>query len=452
MNRPRFPNDLLAIGVAALLASALPPIPASAAEPTEVAFTSTGAEQTWVVPADVTSIHVVVVGGHGGDFNPGGHGHSVTGDLAVTPGTTLYIEVGGNGANSIGLNGAAGGFNGGGTGGSGTENAGAGGGGASDIRTVSRNDSGTLASRLIVAGGGGGRGGSNTRGGDGGDAGSAGQDGTDDAGIGSAGSGGGAGTNAVGGAGGAGFGTGGVTGTAGAVGVGGAGGSGSGSFANGGGGGGGGYYGGGGGGASALAGGAGGGGGSSFVGAATAAFVSPDTSGVPSITITYAPDANPGPTSAPDTGVVDADVTVPTSAACVELSTTAISFGTQRFGTQDALATPGITVTNCSGTDESLLARVSAAAGTGATWTPLDTPGTCDAGTLGIDEFHLKIRRSGNEVDPVTYLGDANKELAELTGGAIADLDALLDMPCAGSAGAGQTMGMNIVFVVTEIQ
>jgi hypothetical protein len=244
-----------------------------------------------------------------------------------------------------------------------------------------------------------------------------------------------------------------VAGGDGTLGVGGGGGSGSGSLANAGGGGGGGYYGGGGGGAGSTASGGGGGGGSSFVGTAQNAFVSPDGTGLPKVTITYTPNSGPpDPTSGPDTGVVDADVTVPTSAACIELSTTSISFGTQRFGTEDALATPGITVTNCSGTDESLLAHVSAAAGTGATWTPIDTAGTCADGTLGIDEFHLKIRRPANEADPVTYLGPNNKQLAELTGGADADLDALLDMPCAGSAGAGQTMGMNIVFVVTELE
>ena len=78
------------------------------------------------------------------------------------------------------------------------------------------------------------------------------------------------------------------------------------------------------------------------------------------------PDPTEAP-EAPDTGVVDADVTVPTSAACIELSTTAVSFGTQRFGSEDVAASPDITVTNCSGSDQTLLAHVTAAAGDGAT-------------------------------------------------------------------------------------
>jgi hypothetical protein len=224
-------------------------------------------------------------------------------------------------------------------------------------------------------------------------------------------------------------------------------------FTYGGGGAGGGYYGGGGGGAGQAGSGGGGGGGSSFTGTATNSSVTANTTAAgASITISYTPDDSPpDPTAAPDTGVVDAEVTVPTSAACVELSTTAVSFGTQRFGSVDIQADPSITVTNCSGTDETLLAHGTSAAGNGATWNLVDDAGTCDAGTLGTDNFHLKLRRPANEVDPVIQLSSDNKEIAELSGGAESTVEALLDMPCPGSDGAGQTMGMNVVFVVTEI-
>ena len=438
----QIPRRLVAAtAIAGVVTGLMPVMPVLAADPVTVNFTATGAEQQWTVPAGVSTIHVVLIGGRGG--NSGGFGAKVTGDVTVTPGATLYVEVGGAGRNT-GLGGAPGpaAFNGGASGG-GSGHGGGGGGGASDVRTIARTDQGSNGSRLLVAGGGGGTGGQDID--PAGAGGAAGEPGHDAQG---GGSGGGAGTASAGGAAGL------PGGTAGSSGSGGAGGSIQSTITGAGGGGGGGYFGGGGGGSGpGFGSGGGGGGGSSFLGTASNASTDVDFTGVPSVQITYTPDDTPpDPTPGSDSGTVDADVTVPTSAACIELSTTSISFGTQRFGTEDALATPGITVTNCSGVDESLLAHVSAAAGDGATWTPINTPGTCDAGTLGIDEFHLKIRRPANEADPVTLLGADNAEIAELSGGADADLEALLDMPCAGSAGAGQTMGMNIVFVVTEIE
>jgi hypothetical protein len=163
-------------------------------------------------------------------------------------------------------------------------------------------------------------------------------------------------------------------------------------------------------------------------------------------------DTPPDPTTAPDTGIVDADVTVPTSAACIELSNTSVSFGTQRFGAVDVQAQPGITVTNCSGVEAELFARGTDATGSDAAWQLVDDAASCGAGTLATDHFHLKIRRPANEANQVTQLSTDNREIAELGAGDDADLEALLDMPCPGSSGAGQTMGMQIVFVVTELE
>jgi hypothetical protein len=109
-------------------------------------------------------------GGVGQGGGPAGRGAQVSADLAVTPGQTLYVNVGGSD-----------GFNGGGS----SSGSGGGGGGASDVRTVSRDQDGSLDSRLIVAGGGGGSGegvfeddcGGTLRGAAGGDAGSAGGNG-----------------------------------------------------------------------------------------------------------------------------------------------------------------------------------------------------------------------------------------------------------------------------------
>jgi PKD repeat protein len=114
-------------------------------------FNFTGATETWVVPAGVTSIEVSMSGAQGGSnsHSTGGQGGTVTATLAVTPGETLHFNVGGT--TTTGNEG----FNGGGNGGTNTSSwAARGGGGASDIRS-----GGTAPSnRILVAGGGGGAG------------------------------------------------------------------------------------------------------------------------------------------------------------------------------------------------------------------------------------------------------------------------------------------------------
>ena len=220
----------------------------------------------------------------------------------MTPGQTLYVEVGGNGGEGAHLN--PGGFNGGGEGGSG-------GGGASDVRTTTRAAGLFPDDRLLVAGGGGG-GGQNGEGGclagAGGAAGSAAGE------AGKAGTcgnqGGGPGTQSGGGAGGA---NGCGHGEAGQLGAGGVGGG------NGyhgeschfdyGGGGGGGYYGGGGGCGSSGASSAGGGGGSSLVPAGG----SEEPASYPAeheIQITYTKPPGPEVITAPASLVVQTSATL----------------------------------------------------------------------------------------------------------------------------------------------
>jgi hypothetical protein len=130
----------------------------------------TGHEQTFVVPEGVRSLNIGTVGAPGGNGtfsnasgDPGypGTGGVAVADVAVTPGRTLYVLVGGIGGTR--RQGGAGGFNGGGAGGAPTTGglgggAGGGGGGASDVRTCSsaNRSCDTLASRLVVAAGGGG--------------------------------------------------------------------------------------------------------------------------------------------------------------------------------------------------------------------------------------------------------------------------------------------------------
>lgn len=130
--------------------------PGSAAAATKT-FSYTGGEQTYTVPAGVTTLYVTATGAHGGGPTSGtsllpGRGAVVAGKINVTPGDTLYVEVGGAGSNPQG------GFNGGGDGGDQVYISAPGGGGASDVRTIARGLTGSLDSRLIVAGGGGGSG------------------------------------------------------------------------------------------------------------------------------------------------------------------------------------------------------------------------------------------------------------------------------------------------------
>ncbi len=109
-------------------------------------FNFTGAVQTFTVPPGVTSVVIKTWGAQGGAnwVNNTNFGGYAEGTVAVTPGQTLYVYVGGQPTTT------AGGFNGGGAG----DGAGKGGGGGTDVRTIS-ND---LNSRLVVAGGGGGAG------------------------------------------------------------------------------------------------------------------------------------------------------------------------------------------------------------------------------------------------------------------------------------------------------
>ena len=134
-------------------------------------FCYTGSQQTWKVPSGVNSVTFDLFGaqgGTGGAGGAGGKGAEVTKTMTVTPGSTVYIYIGGRGTDGLASGGTlpvAGGFNGGGTGGgSGSSSSGAGG-GASDIRT----DGFALTDRKLVAGGGGGGGDSNGVGGVGGD-------------------------------------------------------------------------------------------------------------------------------------------------------------------------------------------------------------------------------------------------------------------------------------------
>ena len=307
-HRQPAPRKIVMVTAAATMALALGvsqmacPAPAIAASTVSDAFTTPG-EHSFTVPAGVTSVHVAAIGGKGaageatgsGANGVGGYGATIAADIPVTPGLSLYVEVGGNGGGTAGsASGGVGGGNGGAAGGGGGSTwhtgGGGGGGGASDVRTcpitASPSVCDTLASRLVVAAGGGGGGaGGAAAGGAGGAAGANGASGRE-------GHGGVSGASTQGGAGGSSFNAG-TASMAGALGAGGSGATAS-SGGGGGGGGGGGYFGGGGGGSSWARGAGGGGGGSSYVEAtASNAVTGTDTTGTPSVTISYVADTTP---------------------------------------------------------------------------------------------------------------------------------------------------------------
>jgi uncharacterized integral membrane protein len=91
---------------------------------TAVSFSYTGADQLFVVPSGVTSLSISITGASGGNSVSGsvtgGRGSLVQTSLTVSPGSTLYINVGGVGVTRVTIASSTtvpGGFNGGGKGG-----------------------------------------------------------------------------------------------------------------------------------------------------------------------------------------------------------------------------------------------------------------------------------------------------------------------------------------------
>jgi hypothetical protein len=298
-DRPMRTNHLLALP--AVLALALP----AAAQADTVSFTGAG-EKLWTVPAGVTSIRADVVGGRGGAggsalFAGGGFGARVSTNLAVSPGTTLFVEVAANGGHANGNNPGTTSFGGGGLGGAASAGGfgGGAGGGTSDIRLATQANVESRNVRLVVAGGGGGGGGGGSDAGFGGEGGQVATGGTTGAGLGGGAGGAGASTTAAGGNG---IFYSGGSGQSGAANV----------SAGAAGGGGGGYYGGGGGTTGSGGGSRGGGGGAgsswTLAGVTSATTVATDSTGTPSVTISWTPPAGTPPstpgTQTPGGGVI----------------------------------------------------------------------------------------------------------------------------------------------------
>lgn len=148
----------------------------------------------------------------------------------------------------------------------------------------------------------------------------------------------------------------------------------------------------------------------------------------------------------PSTDSVNAQVDIAASAACIELDSSSIDFGSSTLGAEDLAATPSITVTNCSGVGETLYARGTDAAGIGSAWTLVDSAATC-AADLGLDNYRLGLAL---EDLSVVGLSTLNKTLQSLAPGEDTDHVARLWTACPGSTGAGVVMTMQIHYLVTS--
>jgi hypothetical protein len=148
----------------------------------------------------------------------------------------------------------------------------------------------------------------------------------------------------------------------------------------------------------------------------------------------------------PATGSVDARVDIAASAACIELNTNGIDFGALSLGAEDQPASPTITVTNCSGTGETLYARGTDASGPSSAWSLVDSTATC-ADTLGLDTYRLSLATAS--LPAPLGLSTLNKTVQSLNPGEDVDQVARIHTACPGSSGAGVVMTMQIHYLVT---
>jgi len=137
-------------------------------------------------------------------------------------------------------------------------------------------------------------------------------------------------------------------------------------------------------------------------------------------------------------------VTVSAAAPCLTVSG-AFNYGALVFSTNGTVSQSGQTVgpsiTNCSGTSENFLARVSNLTGGQATWTPAVAANPC---TAGVNQFDLNAAAIGpGNIGPFD-LTTADQGVGTLTTATPWNWGSIFEMPCTGSAGAGVPMSGTI--------
>lgn len=152
----------------------------------------------------------------------------------------------------------------------------------------------------------------------------------------------------------------------------------------------------------------------------------------------------PLPAFGDDTGTVAATVTV--AAPCILLDIAQVDFGTRSFNTVSTnifSQSPTLTATNCSGTDENILARGTDATSVGgATWTLYSAfTNPCN---VGPDKYQLQYNNLGTGTG--YSLTTSDQEVATGVGAGVGHTYRLtLLMPCTGSGGAGETMNLQTI-------
>ena len=149
-----------------------------------------------------------------------------------------------------------------------------------------------------------------------------------------------------------------------------------------------------------------------------------------------------------DTGTISATVTAATP--CITIDTTSVDFGTLGFSTSSFFSAKVLShasaYRNCGATQEAILARgTDAQSGTSAaTWSLTQPSWICNIATA--NGYGLEL---GSDLTFRFALSKQNASFETLGGNASGYLNLRIDMPCTGSAGAGEKM--NFQYILTAI-
>ncbi len=146
-----------------------------------------------------------------------------------------------------------------------------------------------------------------------------------------------------------------------------------------------------------------------------------------------------------DNGTVAATVSV--AAPCLTVSqTTPVDYGTLGFnnGASQSLGT----VSNCSGgSSQSLLVRGTTATSASTTWELNGRNCAATPPTLNRYDHRLSLSTTGSSILSGRFLSTTDYQLETAMGpGATWDVTGMLQMPCSGSDGQGETFNFSVIF------
>lgn len=160
------------------------------------------------------------------------------------------------------------------------------------------------------------------------------------------------------------------------------------------------------------------------------------------------------PAAADDEQVLDVSVEMAAAPApCIRLQRTApLDLGTAEFGTKIILPADSGQVTNCGTETQKLAARYSAPKNPGGTvtWTPaisIDGTGTFCGPTSNPNRVSLTT--SFSDLPNNTVFSTLQVMESAHLAGAVESKSLVLNLPCEGSAGAGERMSFSISYLAT---